>query len=365
MNTSKAQNNEFVFFRPRPDGDIDPAGEAGWFLQRQREEAGISLEQASAAVNIHPYHLGAIEQGDLTGLPPRHDALDMIGTYATYLGFDAGPLVKHFSRFLPRQPMPGHRGMNGMSGVKDKRSRKRPAPLSSAKILNFPVMERLRSMASGAGGVVASSLAVVMLFGIASWAFMPGSDMPANGTSGLVADNGGQKIEQVASVSTVSEQPLPDSGALDKASSDADKSAGSLSGLDQLIAKNVADVEIQTASIPAKKPEPVETVGQSTPGTDGGQVYGTKNKNARLVLHANSNVWVRIEDARGNVVMTRTLMSGDSYRVPARKGLVVIARDGGLLSYSVDGANKGNLGRKGEILVGRSLDIARLTSNQG
>ena len=63
---------------------------------------------------------------------------------------------------------------------------------------------------------------------------------------------------------------------------------------------------------------------------------------------------------RVKVVLTQTLMAGDSYRVPDREGLTVIARDGGLLTYSIDGVEKGNLGNPGEILVGRPLDIAAL-----
>ncbi|MCX7348622.1 MAG: DUF4115 domain-containing protein, partial [Alphaproteobacteria bacterium] len=78
---------------------------------------------------------------------------------------------------------------------------------------------------------------------------------------------------------------------------------------------------------------------------------------SRLTLKAKAPVWVRIEDANGNVVMTQMLMKGDTYRVPNRDGLVVIARDGGLLSYIIDGKDKGILGTPGEILVGRSLDI--------
>ena len=359
MNTSNAQNKAHVLFRPRPDGDIDPAGEAGWFLQRQREEAGVSLETASRAVNIHTSHLDAIEQGDLTGLPSRTDAINMIGAYATYLGFDATPLVKHFAKFLPRQPMPGHRGMAGKKG------KKRPAPLSSATILKFPVMDRLRALTKGAGGVVASSLAVVMLFGIASWIFTPDNSPTAGSKAPMVASTDGQKIEQVAAINTISEQPMPENAQKrDKTSSDADKAASKLSGLDKLIAKNIANIEIQTASVSPTAKKPIEKVGQSTPGNHGGQVYGTENKSSRLLLKANANVWVRIEDARGNVVMTRTLMAGDSYKVPARNGLVVIARDGGLLSYAIDGASKGNLGRKGEILVGRPLDLAKLADNK-
>ena len=41
----------------------------------------------------------------------------------------------------------------------------------------------------------------------------------------------------------------------------------------------------------------------------------------------------------------------------------VIARDGGLLSYIIDGEEKGILGTPGEILVGRPLDIKLLDGN--
>ena len=350
MNTSSAQNTEFEFFRPRPDGGIDPAGEAGWFLQREREERHLSLEEVSAVVKIHPFHLEAIEQGDLTGLPPRADALEMIAVYAEFLGFDPDPLVFHFGQFLPKQPMPGHRSQS----VKSKQ--KRPAPLSSAKILQFPVMDRLRAMSKnmGAGGVVASCLGAIMLFGAVSWVVMPGGDSQTG------------NIEQVASVSKVSEQPMPEANQVSKdLASAADRSANSLSGLDALIAKNAASDPIQTASVPPKKTGKIEVVGRSDTSQAGERIFGKENPNARLVLKANSNVWVRIEDAKGNVVMTRTLLAGDSYRVPNRKGLVVIARDGGLLSYSIDGAKKGNLGSKGEILVGRPLDLEKLKAKKG
>ena len=81
---------------------------------------------------------------------------------------------------------------------------------------------------------------------------------------------------------------------------------------------------------------------------------------SRLVLKAKAPVWVRIEDAQGNVVMTQMLRGGDTYSVPDRQGLVVIARDGGLLSYIIDGKERGVLGTPGEILVGQPLDITTL-----
>src|SRR6185436_2318885 len=89
-----------------------------------------------------------------------------------------------------------------------------------------------------------------------------------------------------------------------------------------------------------------------------GRAFGANNTVARLVLKAKAPVWVRVEDAQGNVVMTQMLMKGDTYQVPDREGLVVIARDGGLLSYVIDGKEKGILGTPGEILVGRSLNLS-------
>ena len=84
---------------------------------------------------------------------------------------------------------------------------------------------------------------------------------------------------------------------------------------------------------------------------------GPPTAKAGLPCRRGAPVWVRVEDALGNVVMTQMLMKGDTYRVPNREGLVVIARDGGLLSYVIDGKEKGVLGTPGEILVGRSLDV--------
>ena len=111
--------------RMKPDGAQDPAGEAGWFLQRERERRGESLEEAGEAAGIHPYHVEAIEYGDMTCMPLRLEALEMIGIYAQYLGFDPEPLVRHYAQFLPRQVAAAVRHPAN------------PAPLSSAKVLKF------------------------------------------------------------------------------------------------------------------------------------------------------------------------------------------------------------------------------------
>ena len=87
--------------RNKPDGIMDPAGEAGWFLMREREDRGLSLDDASEIVGIHPYHLEAIELGNMTNMPSRAEALEMISAYAAFLGFEPEPLLQHYVSFLP------------------------------------------------------------------------------------------------------------------------------------------------------------------------------------------------------------------------------------------------------------------------
>ena len=122
-----------------------------------------------------------------------------------------------------------------------------------------------------------------------------------------------------------------------------------LDGIGSLIEENVPGAAAKTADGTASA--------NDVAMTQEGREFGTGNGESRLTLKAKAPVWVRIEDAQGNVVMTQMLMKGDTYRVPNREGLVVIARDGGLLTYIIDGKEKGILGTPGEILVGRSLDL--------
>lgn len=332
--------------RQKPDGTLDPAGEAGWYLQREREARGESLEDAGEATGIHPYHIEAIEYGDMTRMPERLDALEMIGCYAQYLGFDPEPLVEHYAQFLPPPPVAPRANHPA-----------NPAPLSSAKVLKFgklPQMPKfsfkLNGVPGGAGGLVASIAGAILLFAGVSYSLMP-SDQDA---SGAITVASAPAAETEADIK-ITEEPMTDDQMQAAAEYAVDDMAGTgLDGLDDLINKSVPASKEQTASIDGPAPAGDMTV------TADGREFGTGNNASRLTLKAKSAVWIRVEDAQGNVVLTQMLNRGDTYRVPDRPGLVVIARDGGLLSYMVDGKEKGILGTPGEILVGRSLDIKDL-----
>ncbi len=351
------------FFRPKPDGDLNPAGEAGWYLQREREKRGLSLDQVGEATGIHPYHVEAIERGDLTRLPERLQALEMVGIYGEYMGFEPEPLVTHYAAFLPRP-----------ANAAAKAHPANPGPLSSAKILKFgklPPFPRfnIKSFPGGAGGVIGSCFGAVLLFATASWLMQPvpsqGPDQQAAQEETLPENDPmptastGESQTNVA----VSEEPMPE--AEEPKVSDETAATGqepaseedALSGIGALIEDNF---EAPANAKPGEAAAPLPTPNKPAAQKQTAAVQPAGEEGARLVLKAKAPVWVRIEDAQGNVVMTQMLRGGDTYSVPNRPGLVVIARDGGLLSYMIDGRERGILGVPGQILVGQPLDIQAL-----
>ena len=355
-----------LFFRPKPDGDLNPAGEAGWYLQRERERRGLSLDQISEATGIHALHVQAIELGDLTRLPTRLEALEMIGIYGEYMGFEPEPLVTHYAAFLPRPPT-----------AKGKAHPADPGPLSSAKILKFGKMPpfprfSIKAFPGGAGGVIGSCFAAVLIFAAASWVMQPAPNTPvAEDTAQNDTIDQGQAGDPMSTASTgqtdtavaVHEEPMPEETPEAKVEDETPATGkeptdeeGSLSGIGALIEDGFQP------SAPEAQPETAVTQPEPKKAKAGNQTAATPSAEpaSRLVLKAKAPVWVRIEDAQGNVVMTQMLRGGDTYSVPDRQGLVVIARDGGLLSYIIDGKERGVLGTPGQILVGQPLDIPTL-----
>jgi cytoskeletal protein RodZ len=292
-------------------------------------------------------------------MPTRMEALEMISAYAEYLGFDPEPLLYHYIEFLP-QPAIAPRTSHPAN----------PAPLSSAKILSFgkmpklmPLNIKLSNIPGGAGGLVASIAGAIFLFAGASWLMIPSAELSSPEPQVAIAADPmptastGSEAAQVK----ITEEAMPD----DVLASTDTNTAGlgtqadeDLGGLGAFIAEQVP--EEQTAvPLPAPKTVALDVpMVEDVMQTSEGRVFGAKNEATRLVLKAKAPVWVRVEDAQGNVVMTQMLMKGDTYQVPDREGLVVIARDGGLLSYVIDGKEKGILGTPGEILVGRSLNLS-------
>jgi hypothetical protein len=89
------------------------------------------------------------------------------------------------------------------------------------------------------------------------------------------------------------------------------------------------------------------------------RVYGVGNTGARIVLRATQEAWVQVRDSDDNLLLTRLLRAGDSYRVPNRPGLTMLTGNAGGLEITVDGNRLGSLGSVGKVRRDVPLDPAR------
>ncbi|MCA0434853.1 MAG: helix-turn-helix domain-containing protein [Proteobacteria bacterium] len=350
--------------RAKPDGQMDPAGEAGWYLEREREARGLSLDDAAHATGIHPYHIMAIEYGDMTHMPPRLEALEMIAAYASFLGFDPDPLLEHYISFLPQPELaPRHHPAD-------------PAPMSSAKVLLFgkfpkiPALNmKLPSMPGGRNGIVASVAAVLLLLTGTVFVLSVGSGDVQTGQAQTAQADGDADPMPTATTGTdaanvkVTETPAEESADAQleespvEASEEADVAmADGNDDLGAFISKQVDGAQ-EPAEVVASVAPLQQSVVQETPD---GRIFGVPDPKARVMLKATRSIWLLIEDGQGNRIATQLLNKGDMYRVPSRPGLVAIAQDGGAIKYMIDGKERGVLGLPGTLLAAEPLDVAKL-----
>ncbi len=364
-------------FRPKPDGALDPIGEAGWYLERERMRRGLSLQAAGRATGIHPHHLQAIEMGDIQGLPEESDALRMVGAYAAFLGFEPKPLVAHFAQCLSR--------------------REEGNDKTSARIIAFPLIERLRASMKGMGGVMTSVLGGVLLFGGLAWAVWPGGTggeatrMAEVAVEEKVADASatteeakGDDARQVAALVNEREERLDDAAPTGQARAN--------DPIGALIARTMPDIAGQppvteeagqTVETQARAPrQEAPSTGVAVPDAEPRAERRTATERAAprveaplarariaplaevpasgLAIRATERIWVRLEDDGGNAHFSGFLDEGQVLALPADRQLRITAGNVHRLELYRDGRALGPLGKRGADLI--SVPVGKLSS---
>lgn len=90
------------------------------------------------------------------------------------------------------------------------------------------------------------------------------------------------------------------------------------------------------------------------------QVYGGANYSARVVITATEDAWVQVQGPQNELLLTRILRAGDSYRVPDRSGLKMVTGNAGALEIRVDGQLIEPIGPVGVVRRNVSLDPSSL-----
>ena len=104
-----------------------------------------------------------------------------------------------------------------------------------------------------------------------------------------------------------------------------------------------------TTAPPAAPAAPTATVPAN------GKVYGTLNTNAKLILKATQDSWLQVRDG-GDIVFTRVLKPGDTFRVPDKPNVKIRTGNAGGLVVMADGGESPPLGSVGQVLRDVTID---------
>lgn len=310
-----------------------PAGDApkrapsvvGAMLRATRQRYGWDLEDIERTLRIRLGHLQAIEDGRFEDLPGPAYAVGFVRAYAEHLGLEHEQVVGNFREEISELP---HRTE-----------------------LNFPTPIPESRVPSGA--ILLISLAVAVAAYGGWYVFTMGDrsnvvavdDIPKK-FNGMISGGTDQKTPATEAVAApaMEEEPAAGYGTAEQATvpvtTDAGKDGDSPS------------LREQFGALPTIAPE--------AGGNPDAQVFGESNIDARIVIRANADSWVQVRDGQGELVWTRMLRPGDSYRVPNEEGMTLLTGNAGALEIFVDGQKAPSLGPQGAIRRDVELTADRL-----
>ncbi len=392
-------------------------------LREAREEQGRSLRDVAAALNIRYVYLQAIDDGQFDKLPGTTYAIGFLRSYAEHLGLDGADVVNRFKAEVagldkktqlvfptpvPEGKVPGgalilvsvlflalaYGAWSYFSGQEERVAELVPA-----------VPERLQDLLGeeppGAGAVASepagSTAATAMAAGSAdSVDGAVETDPTSSSSAESIVSAPGQPAQSVpSSLEAAPFETAPIASNVAPAEPTAAPAATGGSDVPSSATAPAADAEAPAeppaaASLPAPAPgaagqtadasaadppaEPAPAVAApeaipDAPGTGEStvayrpleaQVYGRSNLDARIILRATQDAWVQVRDSNEDLLFTRVLRSGDSYRVPNQAGLTLLTGNAGGLDVEVDGAYLGALGPVGSVRRNVILEPGKL-----
>jgi len=299
----------------------DAAQNVATVLKEARTTAGLSFEDVSAELNIRLRHLEAIEAGAFESLPPPAFTAGFVRSYATLLGLDGCALAQEireqmgetgtasqlrFPEPVAESRLPGRSailsGLVGLTAIYFGWIHDFSGATELARSTVEPVPERLAGLADGAGSASTETTHLQPA------GFRPAADIEHNRPSE-------RKRAPMGPPATSSRLQPADAG------SPPVNSAGGVK-----------------AAI-------------TTPPTD-----------ARVLLSAETDSWIRIVDGNGRERFSGVLRAGESWMPEGAPGpqLQLTTSNAGGLNLVVDGERLAPLGKTGAFVENVTLEPERL-----
>ncbi len=272
-------------------------------LRTSREARGLSLTAVAHTTRVQPRILAAIEQNDITVVPPRPFGRGFVRAYARELGLDADAVTRdYFEQFAPVEPPPVASGQT-----------------RAAEALNWTAaLSRWPVVAVAAAAVVAVAFALRP-----SSAPSPAASPAAIGTSGTAptpaAGDGSSAVATAAPTS-----PLQ-SGA----------SAG-----------------------PSALPSGTSP-GASAPVAGALEGTSAAAANVTVVITATRRAWVSAR-SDGRRSLYQFVMPGSPQTLTGARDITLRVGDAGALRWTINGRDAGPMGRSGEV---RDLRVTPATAS--
>ena len=332
--------------RPRPVGEL---------LRERREELRLDINDIGEILRIKPAFLAAIEHGRPEDLPGPTYVIGFVRAYARHLGLDHDWVLERYKA--------------ESAGVHARPDLSLPVPLGERSVPGGPIL------------LVALILAIC---GYGTWFYLstgertrpervaavppalqtqpeqaaaaPGGDAAVSGSkpaadAALAANprlsSGLFPGSAAAGTSEPAASPAPPAPAV--AGPTPTGSPPAATANPPVAAANAPAAPQTAMATPQAPPTPATPAGDSSTGTAG-----------RIEIRATADCWVQVRAPDQSIVFSRVLKSGETYRVPARSGLVMRTGNAGALTIVVDGKPAPSLGPLGTLRRNVVLDPAAL-----
>lgn len=313
--------------------DESKADSVGAFLRAERLRRGEELRAIAMSLRIRRDQLEAMEEGNHRSLPGRAYAIGFVRSYAEYLGLDAADIVARYRVEYDRA--------TGLTSE-----------------LSFPKADAPRQLPKS----------VLLIVGVVVAVGLYGGWLLTRSADSLMAERIPPVPERVeasavrtsdasAASTSVSSVVSGDMASAATSSHSAPNAAQSVYAPEP-VAAPAEEVAAAAPQAELAQPEPVAAPQvQALPPLPSGQAFGAENVEGRVVVRARkSDAWIRVEDAKGKVLLERTLNPGDSYRAPNQPGVILVARDASAFEILVDGLSLGLAGPSSLVLTGKPLE---------
>jgi hypothetical protein len=131
---------------------------------------------------------------------------------------------------------------------------------------------------------------------------------------------------------------------------------------------NLSETAIPTptsAKVARVQPQANETSGAQATDTTVATSAPQSDADGRIVLRAIGECWVEVRDGSGALILADLLQAGESYQVPKKGNLTLLAGNAGGLQIELDGRKLAPLGAEGTVLRNLALNPESLLKSFG